>query len=139
MEAELTLEDTLGPLMFLVTFALIFSGYPVAFALGGTALLFAFVGVELGMFDGSLLYALPSRTFGVRSNYLLLAVPFFVFMGTLLERSKLAESWGWWAARRPFICSPLQSQPNTATTAPTLAQAKVVMINSGMRPSKRAT
>jgi tripartite ATP-independent transporter DctM subunit len=63
----------------------------VAFALGGTALLFAFVGVELGMFDWSLLYALPSRTFGVMSNYLLLAVPFFVFMGTLLERSKLAE------------------------------------------------
>ncbi|MCC6216156.1 MAG: TRAP transporter large permease subunit [Polyangiaceae bacterium] len=77
--------------MFLVSLALIFSGYPVAFALGGTAIAFAGLGVALGHFDWELLYALPSRTFGVMSNYVLLAVPFFVFMGTLLERSGLAE------------------------------------------------
>ena len=84
-------DDFLAPLMFVVTLALIFSGYPVAFVLGGTALAFAAVGVELGYFDWALLYALPERTFGVMSNYILLAVPFFVFMGTMLEKSRLAE------------------------------------------------
>ena len=81
----------LGPWMFLAAFALIFTGYPVAFALGGTALLFATLGVQLGMFDWVLLYALPERIFGVMSNYVLLAVPFFIFMGTMLEKAKLAE------------------------------------------------
>ncbi|MEL6341489.1 MAG: TRAP transporter large permease subunit [Myxococcota bacterium] len=85
------LEDWLAPLMFLVTFGLIFSGYPVAFSLGGTALLFAFIGVETGMFDWALMQAFPQRVFGVMSNYVLLAVPFFIFMGTMLEKSKLAE------------------------------------------------
>jgi tripartite ATP-independent transporter DctM subunit len=85
------MDELLGPLMFLATFGLIFCGYPVAFALGGTALLFAFIGVELGYFDWSLLYAFPSRTFGIMSNSILLAVPFFVFMGTMLEKSRLAE------------------------------------------------
>ena len=84
-------EDLLGPLMFVVAFALIFSGYPVAFSLGGTALIFAGVGVAAGYFEWSLLYAFPERTFGVMSNYVLLAVPFFIFMGTMLEKSKLAE------------------------------------------------
>ena len=83
--------DLLAPLMFVVTFVLIFSGYPVAFALGGTALLFAFIGVETGMFDWMLMTAFPQRIFGVMSNYVLLAVPFFIFMGTMLEKSKLAE------------------------------------------------
>ena len=83
--------DWLGPVMFVVVFALIFSGYPVAFSLGGTALAFAFVGVELGFFDWALMYAFPQRVFGVMSNQVLLAVPFFIFMGTMLERFKLAE------------------------------------------------
>ncbi|HUF09651.1 MAG TPA: TRAP transporter large permease subunit [Rhodothermales bacterium] len=81
----------LGPVMFLVALALIFSGYPVAFALGGTALIFAFIGVEAGFFDWNLLFAMPDRTFGVMSNYVLLAVPFFIFMGTVLEKSRLAD------------------------------------------------
>ena len=81
----------LGPVMFLVALALIFSGYPVAFALGGTALIFAFIGVEVGFFDWNLLFAMPDRTFGVMSNYVLLAVPFFIFMGTVLEKSRLAD------------------------------------------------
>ncbi len=85
------MSEALGPIMFAVSLALIFSGYPVAFVLGGSALAFAFLGVQLGYFEWSLLYALPSRTFGVMSNYVLLAVPFFIFMGTLLERSRLAE------------------------------------------------
>jgi len=83
--------DWLAPLMFVGALVLIFSGYPVAFALGGTALLFAGIGVEMGMFDWPLLMALPDRVFGVMSNYVLLAVPFFIFMGTMLEKSRLAE------------------------------------------------
>jgi tripartite ATP-independent transporter DctM subunit len=84
-------EDWLGPLMFIGALVLIFTGYPVAFALGGTALVFAFIGVEMGLFDWHLLLALPERTFGVMSNFVLLAVPFFIFMGTMLEKSRLAE------------------------------------------------
>ena len=83
--------DWLAPLMFGGALVLIFTGYPVAFALGGTALVFAFAGVAVGYFDWNLLLALPDRTFGVMSNYILLAVPFFIFMGTMLEKSRLAE------------------------------------------------
>ena len=83
--------DWLGPLMFVVAFLLIFSGYPVAFALGGTSLIFAVIGVAAGYFESSLLLALPERIFGIMLNGILLAVPFFVFMGTMLERSRLAE------------------------------------------------
>ena len=83
--------DWLAPLMFVAALALIFSGYPVAFALGGTALIFAFIGVQAGYFDWNLLFAMPERTFGVMSNYILLAVPYFIFMGTMLEKSRLAE------------------------------------------------
>lgn len=83
--------DWLGPVMFAAALLLIFTGYPVAFALGGTALLFALIGVQAGYFDWHLLLAMPERTFGVMSNYILLAVPFFIFMGTMLERSRLAE------------------------------------------------
>ena len=81
----------LAPAMFVVAFAFIFTGYPVAFALGGTALAFAALGVQMGVLDWGLLSLFPLRTFGVMSNYVLLAVPFFIFMGTMLERSKLAE------------------------------------------------
>jgi len=77
--------------MFLVSLVMIFTGYPVAFALGGTALLFAIFGIGLGAFEWSLLFALPERIFGIMSNYVLLAVPFFIFMGTVLEKSRLAE------------------------------------------------
>ena len=83
--------DWLAPLMFIGALILIFSGYPVALALGGTALVFAFLGVEMGMFDWHLLLAMPDRTFGIMSNFVLLAVPFFIFMGTMLEKSRLAE------------------------------------------------
>jgi tripartite ATP-independent transporter DctM subunit len=77
--------------MFGVAFLLIFSGYPVAFALGGTALIFAAIGVSMDIFQWTLMYAFPERIFGIMSNYVLLAVPFFIFMGTMLEKSKLAE------------------------------------------------
>jgi tripartite ATP-independent transporter DctM subunit len=81
----------LAPLMFVAVFLVIFIGYPVAFALGGTALLFAVLGVELGFFDWHLFYALPERIFGIMANYVLLAIPFFIFMGIVLERARLAE------------------------------------------------
>ncbi len=84
-------EDWLPPLIFVGALALIFSGYPVAFALGGTALLFAGIAIEMGLFDWALLMAMPDRIFSVMSNYVLLAVPFFIFMGTMLEKSRLAE------------------------------------------------
>jgi len=80
-----------GPAMFFSVLTMIFTGYPVAFALGGTALIFALIGSTVGAFDIPLLYALPERTFGTMSNFTLLAVPFFIFMGTVLEKSKLAE------------------------------------------------
>ena len=81
----------LAPLMFAVVLAFIFSGYPVAFSLGGVSLLFAALGVLFGYFEWSYLYNLPERIFGIMSNYVLLAVPFFIFMGTMLEKSRLAE------------------------------------------------
>jgi tripartite ATP-independent transporter DctM subunit len=81
----------LAPFMFLCALLLIFTGYPVAFSLGGAALIFSVLGVQLGYFEWGWLYAMPERVFGIMSNYVLLAVPFFIFMGTMLEKSKLAE------------------------------------------------
>jgi tripartite ATP-independent transporter DctM subunit len=77
--------------MFGGALALIFTGYPVAFALAGTAMLFAFLAAAAGHFDLILLTALPERAFGTMSNTTLLAVPYFIFMGSVLEKSKLAE------------------------------------------------
>ncbi|KFN48758.1 hypothetical protein N790_05745 [Arenimonas malthae CC-JY-1] len=68
------------------------SGFPVAFVLGGVALLAAGAGILLGNFDASFLEAFPNRVFGVMSNETLVAVPLFVFMGVMLERSRIAES-----------------------------------------------
>jgi tripartite ATP-independent transporter DctM subunit len=81
----------LAPLMFVAVFAIIFAGYPVAFALGGVSLGFAVIGVELGYFDWHLFYAMPERIYGIMGNYVLLAVPYFIFMGIVLERARLAE------------------------------------------------
>jgi tripartite ATP-independent transporter DctM subunit len=83
--------ETLGPLMFVVLFLLIFVGYPVAFSLGGTALAFTVIGVAGGDFGWDLVRAFPERLFGIMGNQILLAVPFFIFMGTMLQRSRLAE------------------------------------------------
>ena len=83
--------EWLAPVMFITVLALIFTGYPVAFSLGGTALVFAGIAVSMGYFDWHLMMALPERVFGFMSNYVLLAIPFFIFMGTLLEKCRLAE------------------------------------------------
>lgn len=83
--------DLLGPIMFACVFILIFSGYPVAFSLGGTALVFAAIGVANGYFDWGLMLLFSQRLFGIMNNFVLLAVPFFILMGAILEKSKLAE------------------------------------------------
>jgi tripartite ATP-independent transporter DctM subunit len=77
--------------LFVVVIIVLMAGYPVAFTLGGTALLFAFLGAMTGSFDLVFLNALPNRLFGTMTNQTLLAVPLFVFMGVMLERSNLAE------------------------------------------------
>lgn len=79
-------------LMFALVCLALFIGYPVAFSLAGTALIFGFVGQVFGFFDETFLYALPRRIFGVMNNQILLAVPLFVFMGVMLEKSKISES-----------------------------------------------
>ena len=81
----------MAPIMFgsLVVFLLL--GYPVAFSLAANGLLFAFIGIELGLFRPDFLQALPERVYGVMNNDTLLAIPFFTFMGLVLERSGMAE------------------------------------------------
>ena len=68
--------------------ALLMAGYPVALTLGGVSLAFALLGDLLGVFQISLLLALPPRVFGVVTNDVLMAIPLFVFMGVMLERSR---------------------------------------------------
>ncbi len=79
-------------LMFLTVCGVLLLGYPVAFSLGGTALAFAWFGGMGGWFDDAFLQALPNRLFGIMTNETLIAVPLFVFMGVMLERSKVAEN-----------------------------------------------
>ncbi len=85
------LGEVLSMVMFAAAFGLLMLGYPVALTLAGTGLMFAFAGWLFGAFDVRLLGGLPSRYFGVMINELLVAVPLFVFMGVMLERSKIAE------------------------------------------------
>jgi tripartite ATP-independent transporter DctM subunit len=83
--------EWMAPLMFggLIVFMLI--GYPVAFSLAAIGLLFGFISIELGFFEPVFMSNLPLRIFGILSNELLLAIPFFTFMGVILERCGLAE------------------------------------------------
>ena len=82
---------SLDLLLLIVLIAVLMGGYPVALTLGGVSILFAGLGYAIGVFDPALLYALPSRLFGVMTNSVLLSIPLFVFMGLVLERSRLAE------------------------------------------------
>ena len=83
--------EILSITMFLTTLAMLLLGFPVAFTLAGVALVFAGIGYLGGVFRPLDLAALPSRYFGVMTNYVLVAVPLFVFMGVMLERSRIAE------------------------------------------------
>jgi tripartite ATP-independent transporter DctM subunit len=77
--------------LFLAVILVLLAGFPVAFTLGGTALIFAVVGVLTGNFTEALLSGLPNRIFGIMANETLVAVPLFVFMGVTLERARIAE------------------------------------------------
>jgi TRAP-type mannitol/chloroaromatic compound transport system permease large subunit len=81
----------MAPIMFIALVVLLLLGYPVAFALAANGLVFGLIGIELGLFPPSFLQALPERIFGIMNNDTLLAIPFFTFMGLILERSGMAE------------------------------------------------
>ena len=85
------MADFLNILMFVTLCAFLLAGFPVAFTLAGTALIFAGIGTLLGAFDPVFLVAFPQRIFGTMTNEILVAVPLFVFMGVMLERSRVAE------------------------------------------------
>ncbi len=78
-------------LLFAAVIIAVMAGYPVAFTLAGVALAFALLGTLTGAFEPSLLHAIPSRIFGILTNETLIAVPVFVFMGTVLQKSRLAD------------------------------------------------
>ncbi len=83
--------EFMAPLMFVGLIVFLLLGYPVAFSLAANGLLFAFIGIQSGFFEFSLLQALPERVYGIMANATLLAIPFFTFMGLILERSGMAE------------------------------------------------
>ena len=83
--------EYLALFMFLAVCLLLMLGYPVAFTLAGTALAFAAGGILAGIFDAGFLSAMPGRLFGTISNTTLIAVPLFILMGTILEKSRVAE------------------------------------------------
>lgn len=81
----------MAPVMFASLIVFLLLGFPVAFALAANGMVFGLIGVELGLFNWSLFQALPLRVFGIMANDTLLAIPFFTFMGLILERSGMAE------------------------------------------------
>ena len=86
------MSEVMVLLLFITICLVLLSGYPVAFALAGTALIFAFIGELTGTFDHAFLTALPNRLYGIMTNLTLIAVPLFIFMGVMLERSKVADN-----------------------------------------------
>jgi len=90
MEASF-LAQNFVPLMFAGLLVLLLTGFPVAFALATCGLGFGFIGMEAGLFPATMFQALPLRIFGIMQNDTLLAIPFFTFMGIILERSGMAE------------------------------------------------
>lgn len=85
------LGEWLDLAMFLALCGLVLLGFPVSFTLAGTALIFGLLGLAMGVFDADFLGVFPNRIFGVMTNEVLIAVPLFIFMGVMLERSKVAE------------------------------------------------
>ena len=79
------------PLMFCGLLFFLLTGIPVAFGLAATGLMFGYIGIEVGLFGANMFQALPLRVFGIMQNDTLLAIPFFTFMGIILERSGMAE------------------------------------------------
>ncbi|MEK6749751.1 MAG: TRAP transporter large permease subunit [Pseudomonadota bacterium] len=85
------LQHNIAPIMFAGLIFFLLLGYSVAFSLAACGLLFAYIGVEIGLLPASLMQALPLRIIGIMKNDTLLAIPFFTFMGLILERSGMAE------------------------------------------------
>lgn len=85
------LIENMAPIMFISLIAFLLMGYPVAFSMAAVGLSFAWIGIEFGLFGESFLRALPERIFGTMANETLLAIPFFTFMGLVLQRSGMAE------------------------------------------------
>ena len=85
------MAEALDLIMFAVACLFLMAGFPVAFTLAGAALIFGLLGHWFDVFDTSFFYALPQRIFGTMTNEVLIAVPLFVFMGTMLERARIAE------------------------------------------------
>ncbi|ACB34047.1 TRAP dicarboxylate transporter, DctM subunit [Leptothrix cholodnii SP-6] len=85
------LSANMAPIMFMGLIVFLLMGYSVAFSLGACGLVFGFIGIELGLLPAALIQALPLRIFGIMQNDTLLAIPFFTFMGLILERSGMAE------------------------------------------------
>jgi len=85
------LADNIAPIMFGTLIIFLLSGFPVAFSLAANGILFAIIGHELGLLDWVLLQAIPERIYGIMQNDTLLAIPFFTFMGIILQRSGMAE------------------------------------------------
>ena len=85
------LIHNMAPIMFAALVFFLLLGYPVAFALAANGLFFGLIGIELGLFQPDFLQALPERVYGIMNNDTLLAIPFFTFMGLVLERSGMAE------------------------------------------------
>ena len=81
------LRHNMAPVMFVSMVLFLLLGYPVAFALAACGVIFGLIGIDLGMLQPSLFRAMPERLWGVMSNDTLLAIPFFTFMGLILERS----------------------------------------------------
>jgi TRAP-type mannitol/chloroaromatic compound transport system permease large subunit len=81
----------LSPIMFASLIGFLLLGFPVAFTLAANGLIFGYIGIAFGLFTPNFLQALPERVFGIMSNETLLAIPFFTFMGLILERSRMAE------------------------------------------------
>src|ERR671934_261652 len=81
----------MAPIMFASLVLFLLLGYPVAFSLAANGLIFGLIGIELGLFHPDFLQALPERIYGIMNNDVLLAIPFFTFMGLILERSHMAE------------------------------------------------
>src|ERR671916_2649203 len=84
-------HELMAPLMFGALVVLLLLGYPVAFSLAANGIFFALLGIQMGLLQPELLQALPERVFGIMRNDTLLAIPFFTFMGLILERSGMAE------------------------------------------------
>ena len=87
----MTIGEFLDVAMFVALCALVLLGFPISFTLAGTALIFGLIGMAMGVFDADFLGVFPNRIYGVMTNEVLIAVPLFIFMGVMLERSKVAE------------------------------------------------